>query len=319
MPTADELAMLQKYGGNDFQNQDWNAILKAIQGFNPDQYDGGIVPGGVQVPGFGMSAPGAGGWVMDEYQPGNGLTQLTRFASNQSGATDGNGRYDTVTLDANGKPTQQWQQMNSTGDHGGIFSNIVPILGAVLAGQGLSTAFSGTGAAGADAGAGAAETAGYAIPTSEELAAAGFGDGTGVGLTGAGGIGAASSVAEALGSGAYTDLGYAGLDGALSPGISDFFKSAVTPSNIAKLVTALKGSGGQSGGGLSIAGGGGGVGGVFNQAANETPGMIAPAAQPQSAQQQQIAQALLLGDSQPKFSQVEFSPMYKLAQALQDT
>jgi hypothetical protein len=99
--------------------------------------------------------------------------------------------------------------------------------------------------------------------------------------------------------------------------ILDKLKSLATPNNLAKLATALKGTGGGTGG----AGGGmspysvGGTSLVPNTISNNTPGMMQIQG-PQ--QQQQLAQALILGNGdQPKFSQVDFTPMYKLAQALQ--
>lgn len=72
-----------------------------------------------------------------------------------------------------------------------------PALGGML-GAGEAAGVAGTSGASGAAGAGAAGAgaAGYAIPTAAELSAAGFGTG-GMGLTGAGGIGAASSVAGA--------------------------------------------------------------------------------------------------------------------------
>lgn len=96
--------------------------------------------------------------------------------------------------------------------------------------------------------------------------------------------------------------------------ILDKLKSLATPNNIAKLATALKGTGGSAGGGMSPYS----VGGtslVPNTISNNTPGMVQIQG-PQ--QQQQLAHALILGNGdQPRFSQVEFSPLYKLAQALQ--
>jgi hypothetical protein len=226
--------------------------------------------------------------------------------------------------------------------------------GAALGGTGGAAAGT-TAGTGTTAGAGTAGTAASsAIPTAAELEAAGFGTG-GMGMTGAGGIGSASSVAGAgAGAAGYgttaAELGgaYAGamgddqlanewqklvsqnaadsgtllptnlptvdLSAAVPTGISDALKSVLTPSNIAKVASALKGgaSGGNSGGvGLNF-----GNSLVPNQAANMTPGMIAASNSPQT-QQQQLAQALILGDSQPKFSQVQFNPL-KFAQALQD-
>lgn len=155
MPTPAELAMYQQYAGNDFQNQDWKAILKAIQGFSPDQYDGGMSYGmGTQT---GPAIPGSGGWTMDEYQPGGNVLQLIRQATNQAGMGGSNRRFDTIDIDpSTGMPTQQWMQVNDISDNGSLFSNIVPMLGAVLAGGGLTGMF-GPGTAGADvAGGGAA-------------------------------------------------------------------------------------------------------------------------------------------------------------------
>jgi hypothetical protein len=374
MPTPEELAMLQQYGGNDFQNQDWSSILKAIQGFNPDQYDGGMSYGMGSY--TGPAIPGSNGWTIDEYQPGGGVTQLTRQASNQDGMSGNNRRFDTVTIGADGKPVQQWMQTNDISDNGSLFSNAVPIMGAILAAGGLSGAFgAGAGAAG-DAGTVGGISGGLDGVAGDSAASwlgADVGEGAmagfdalgnplgGIPMTGPGGIGSVDSVAGALGPGAYSDLGYTGLSGlatdgvdqlanetnkliaqnAAEPGtllptdapftdlssgasIADTLSNALTPSNIktaSGIANALKGlgSGGSFGGGGGPSGRNsslGGMSGVFNQVANETPGMLAAQAAP-TQQAQQIAQALILGDSQPRFSQLQFNPI-KLAQALQE-
>jgi hypothetical protein len=342
--------MVQQYGGNDFTNQNWGNIIKALQSNSgaTAQDPGAMDPGDRAA--YANLMNSIGNWNLDSYQvPGtaeNGYQspyiQLTKKATNQSGITDPkSARYDTVDIDPNTmQPVSEWQQSNYTGDHGGLFSNIVPILGAVLSAGGLSGAF-GTGAdAAADGGAAlggsggalgqagdygmgaldgsgasaATATEGYSIPTADELSAAGFGDGTGIGMTGAGGIGSVDSVAGALGPASYTDLGYTGAGGLLDS-LASAAKSALTPSNIAKVAAALKGAGGGSssgGAGLHL----GGPSGVFNQVANETPGMIST--QTQMPQQQQLAQALLLGDpGQQKFSPLQFNPV-QLAQAFRD-
>lgn len=342
MPTADELAMLQQYGGQDFSNQDWNAILKAISSFSPDQLDGSVLNS--SAAGIGI-APGANGWYMDSYQPwqngGSPYDQLTRFASNQANDPSGMSRYDTVTVDPKtGKVVNQWQQYNNNDSNTlGYLTPFLALTGAGMmlgpmaagdataagaadsgsfaipsadelsaAGFGDGTGMGMTGAGGigsassvAGAGAGAAgygTTAGslFSIPTSDELQSAGFGDGTGVPMTGPGGIGSASSVAEGLGPSAFTDAGY----GATS-GLSDLLKSALTPSNIGKLASALKG--GSSGNG---SGGTSGFGGVPNEIANTTPGMIAQPTQ-QQKMMSKIAPILLGNYAQPQFNFNDYS------------
>jgi hypothetical protein len=341
MPTPQELAMAQQYAGNDFQNQDWTSILKAVQGFNPDQYDGGASYGMGSY--TGPAIPGSGGWTMDEYQPGGGVTQLTRQASNQGGMDGSNRRFDTVTIGADGKPVQQWMPNNDISDNGSLFSNIVPLLGAALAAGGLSSQFGAAGNAASDAGwtSGYDLAGGSALPTGAEAAAAtpewvsaengaGYLDGA---SADAGDLTAAANASgdyanewnKLVGQQAAADSGtsllqtgvpFTDLSGA-SSGLSDVLKTALTPSNIAKVAAALKGAGGASGGGMGGAQSGGFGGGIFNQVANETPGMIAAA--PSQSQNQQLAQALLLGDSpQPKFSPLQFNPI-QLAQALQDS
>lgn len=262
-----------------------------------------------------------------------------------------------------------WADPNKNGWNQGITSDgktfsyeqkngIDPLMFAPLAATGLAAAL-----APATAGAGTAASAGgYAIPTAEELSAAGF-DVGGMGMTGADGIGAASSVAgSGAGAAGYGGMGgLSGIDSALSMpdyanestkllqqqaladsgmdllptdlqftpssganNLWDSIKSALTPSNISKIATALKGStGGASHAGPSSSVGGGGV---FNQIANETPGMIA-AANPIQQQQSQIPAFLLANPDQPKVSSTGYfqipevasqnPQMLKLAQALQ--
>ncbi len=210
-----------------------------------------------------------------------------------------------------------------------------------VVGAGAGAAGYGSGIAGA-LGAGAA---GYAIPTAEELTAAGY-DVNGMGMTGANGIGAAPSVVE---SGALSGTGYgataADLAESYNPNYSHEGDHYPTPEstanspinanapdlqapssnfqndlikNIAKqLLKSGSGTSGTPGGGSSPYGsmggqggygGMGGYGNVLNAPANETPNMIASQAAPQ--QQQALAQALLLGNpEQPQFNGVGYMPV----------
>lgn len=81
-----------------------------------------------------------------------------------------------------------------------------------------------------------------------------------------------------------------------------------------KLLSTLAGSGNGTG---TAAGTGSGGFGSLNQVANETPGMIAPPAMPTN-NTQAIANALLLQNpNQPTFNPLAYTPVQKIADALQ--
>jgi hypothetical protein len=128
----------------------------------------------------------------------------------------------------------------------------ISALGAGAAGASGASGLAGSSAAGGGAtgGGGLLAGGGYAIPTAEELAAAGLSPG-GMGLTGAGGIGAASSV---VGAGA----GAAGYGAGAGMGMFDWLPSGLTDALGNKAVGALAG-------GLL-----GGLGGGSSQSGNQT-------------------------------------------------
>lgn len=81
--------------------------------------------------------------------------------------------------------------------HGGLSPSTLAMIAAAVVTAGASTGWGAAAGIGSGAATGGLEAAaGYAIPTAEELAAGGFGTG-GMGLTGSGGIGAASSLVDA--------------------------------------------------------------------------------------------------------------------------
>jgi hypothetical protein len=217
MPTLAELNMAAQYGGTDFQNQDWAAILKAIQGYNPDAYD--------QNYSGTVGLTGNNGWTMDGFQP-NGLVQLTKLASNQTGDIPGGfARYDTVDIDPNtGLPTQQWQQYtpqsnpNSIGNWLGDNGWMVPLALTGAAGMG----WLGGGEAASTSGAAlngvgnldayvAAQTGGASLPAGADAAVAGTA-GTGAVSSGAGtagttAAGTGAATAASSGGGVLSSIG----------------------------------------------------------------------------------------------------------------
>jgi hypothetical protein len=120
------------------------------------------------------------------------------------------------------------------------------------------------------------------------------------------------------------------LSGAASSGLSSLqqkIASQLLKTGISKLIGGgAGGSGGGSGASGGIFGGSGGTGYSPNELSNETPGMLATSAAPQSQQQQSSASHFLGGAQQPQFQGVGYmqvpqgqdpSQMMKLAQALQ--
>lgn len=350
--------------------------------------------------------------LMAEYSAQNHHDMpLTSFVG-----SDGN-TY-SVNESENGPPSFAWRNPNATNaqnamaqmgpdgkvttyeEHTKGFASWLPVIASMFVG-GLGAA-SAMGGAEAGVGLGATEGAGaggFAIPTSTELAAGGFGTG-GMGLTGgAGAIGAAPSLVEAGiggmagygGAGAAAGLGVGGGQGGAVEGLTNSTQGTLGGSaggageglvNSTQgvlgggaggagpgegLVNSTKGVMGGSGGGgvegltsqtLGTAGtagstagsgltstvakalipsvlkaltggtptgsggagsstGSGGYGGSLNQVANETPGMIAPPSM-QGNNTQAIANALLLQNpNQPTFNPIAYTPVQKIADALQ--
>ena len=283
-------------------------------------------------------------WGQRGWMPANGNMRRQAEWTPQDTAKWGKGYGKFDTLHPDGTVTQEVEPVGGSWltDHGYLFP--LAVIGAGLSGIGGAPSAATTGAESAvDAvGSSAAESLGEdsltdllsqqgweggfeGLPDPSTLSASDFSEFAPIDASPVDGIDQLSNEwnkfvgqsAQPPGTILNTDLPTIDLSSAASSTspFVDKLKSLATPSNLSKVASLLKGGGGGGTGGMnSYLGGGTSL--VPNTISNNTPGMVQIQG-PQ--QQQQLAQALILGNGdQPRFSQVEFSPLYKLAQALQN-